>query len=101
VKVRAGGTASGAHDSDNRALPVHRSLLGVDLTEVTIEAAEVAIIDDDIVAVAGVAMVYGSNPAREHAIDQTVSESQVYAVMECAALGKGVLAVAIRRGNVK
>ena len=57
-------------------------------------------VEDDIVAVTGVAMVHGSNLTREHAIDHTVSESEVYAVMECAALGKGVLAVAIRRGNV-
>ncbi|GJG69009.1 hypothetical protein PRLR6025_24780 [Prevotella lacticifex] len=65
----------------------------------TIETAEVAIIDDDIVAVAGVAMVYGSYPAREHAIGKSVYTNGIYAVMELPALGEGVKAVAVRRGN--
>ena len=67
--------------------------------EVTIETAEIAIIDDDIVAVAGVAVADGGHPAREHAIGKSVYTNGIYAVMECTALGKGILTIAVRRGN--
>ena len=93
--MRTGGAAGGADKSDDSTCLHFAAFFGIDLTKVTIKTAEAAVVEDDIVAVAGVAVVHGSHPAREHAIDQTVSASQIYAVMEPLALGKGVLAVAV------
>ena len=60
MDMRTSGTArrmpGGTDESDNRTRLYHHSLLGMYLTKVTIEAAEVAVVEDDIVAVAGVAV---------------------------------------------
>ena len=97
--MRTCGTAAGAHDPDDRTCLYHCSLLGIYLTKVTIETAEVAMIDDDIVAIASVAVAHGGYPAREHAIGISVYTNGIYAVMESTAFGKRVLTVAVRRCN--
>ena len=88
MEMWTGGTACRTYKSYDCSCLYHRSLLGIDLTKVTIEAAEIAMIDDDIVAVAGIAVVDGGHPAREHAIGKSVYTNGIYAVMEPAALGK-------------
>ena len=93
--MRTGGAAGRADKPDDSACLYFAAFFSIDLTKVTIKATEAAVVEDDIVSVAGVAVVHGGHPAREHAIDQTVSASQIYAVMEPLALGKGVLAVAV------
>ena len=65
----------------------------------TIKTTEIAIIDDDIVSVAGVAVADSGHLAREHVIGKSVYTNGIYAVMELLALGERVITVAVRRGN--
>jgi hypothetical protein len=95
MEMRTGGTACRTDKSYDCSCLYNCAFLGIYLTEVAIKAAEIAMINDDIVAVAGAAVVDGSHPAREHAIGKSVYTNGIYAVMEPAALGKGILAVAI------
>lgn len=100
--MRTGGAArrvaGGADVSDNSSCLNFYTFLGIDLTQMSVEAAEVAMVNDNIVAVACITMTHSGHSALEHAIDQTVSASQIYAVMECTTLCEGVLAVTIGRG---
>lgn len=93
--MRTGGAAGGADKSDDSPCRHFAAFFGIDLTKVTIKTAEAAVVEDNVVSVAGVAVVHGSHPALEHAIDQTVYASQIDAVMEPLALCKGVLAVSV------
>lgn len=69
MEMRTGGTPAGADKSYNCSCLNNSSLLGIYLTEMTIETAEVAVVKDYIVAVAGVTIVHSGHSARKHAID--------------------------------
>lgn len=57
VEVTAGAASTGADSSDDAPGLNRHALFGINLTEVTIETSHGAVVQDDVVAVTGVAML--------------------------------------------
>ena len=84
-------TASAGADAPNDGSGLYRhSLLGVNLTEMTVEASHGSMVKDDIVAVTGVAAHRFHHDSRQHGVDDIVATLQINAIMELPALGEGV-----------
>ena len=60
-----------------------------------IEALELTMVNDNVVAIACIAVLYQLYFARQHGVNNLMSGTEVYAVMELSTLLKRVLAVSI------
>lgn len=86
----AGAASAGADSPDDGPGQYRHALLDIDLTKMTIEASHGAVVKDDIVAVAGIAVRCLDHDSRQHGVDDIVATLQISAIMELPALGEGV-----------